>query len=287
MITHDMEKRIREAAQTVTDPAERRVEIMEDRKAIKIGEACGATLHEVYESALKIGIWPYRYLRNRDSLSIEDQLKLAESKVAVIGAGGLGGGVILLLARMGVGHLVVVDKDVFDETNLNRQALSRMDVVGSPKAGVAAQTVAMVNPAVTVTPLHTLLGDENALEILEGSDVAVDGLDNVATRRILDAAAQKLEIPLVHGALAGFEGQMMTVFPGDPGMKVLYGEGDNGPRNPNRPEAVLGVPTITPAVIGAFQAMEVVKILLKRGRPFRKLMIHVDLETGQWDEFIF
>jgi molybdopterin/thiamine biosynthesis adenylyltransferase len=282
-----MEKRIREAAQAVTDPAERCVEILEDQNGLKISEACGATLHEVYKSAMRIGIWPYRYLRNRDSLSIEDQLKLAESKVAVIGAGGLGGGVILLLARMGVGHLVVVDKDVFDETNLNRQALSSMDTIGRPKAAVAAQTVAMVNPAVTVTPLQTSIGDENAPEILEGSDVAVDGLDNVATRRILDAAAQKMEIPLVHGALAGFEGQMMTVFPGDPGMKVLYGSGDNGPRNPNRPEAVLGVPTITPAVIGAFQAMEVMKILLKRGRPFRKVMVHVDLETGQWDEFMF
>ncbi len=287
MITHDMENRIREAARAVTDPAGRCVEIVEDQKALKIGEACGASLHEVYKSAMRIGIWPYRYLRNRDSLSISDQLKLAESRVAVIGAGGLGGGVILLLARMGVGHLAVADKDVFDETNLNRQMLSRMDAIGRPKVEAAAQTVATVNPAVIVTPLHTSLGDENVLEILRGSDVVVDGLDNVATRRVLDTAARQLGIPLVHGAIAGFEGQMMTVFPGDPGIEVLYGSEDNGPPIADRPEAVLGVPTITPAVIGAFQAMEVVKILLKRGRPFRKLMIHVDLETGQWDEFMF
>jgi molybdopterin/thiamine biosynthesis adenylyltransferase len=283
----DMEERIREAARVVTDPAGRRVEVLEDRNALKIGEACGATVQEVYKAALRIGISPYRYLRNRESLSTADQLKLAESKVTVVGAGGLGGGIILLLARMGVGHLVVVDKDVFDETNLNRQALSRMDVIGRSKAEVAAQTVAAINAGVTVTVLQAPFGDENALEILSGSDVAVDGLDNVATRRILDTATQKLGIPLVHGALAGFEGQMMTVFPGDPGMKVLYGSGDNCPPNPNRPEAVLGVPTITPAVIGAFQAMEVVKILLKKGRVFRKLMIHVDLDTGQWNEFMF
>jgi molybdopterin/thiamine biosynthesis adenylyltransferase len=286
MNTDEMERRIREASRTVTDPAERRMEILEDRKGLKIGETCAATLHEVYKSALRIGIWPYRYLRNRDSLSIEDQLKLAESKVAVVGAGGLGGGVILLLARMGIGHLIVVDKDVFDETNLTRQALSTVNGIGRSKSEVAAHTVAVINPGVTVTALQTAFGDENALEILTGSDVAVDALDNVATRRILDAATQKLGIPLVHGALAGFEGQMMTVFPGDPGMKVLYGSGDNGPKNPNRPEAVLGVPTITPAVIGAFQAMEVVKILLKRGRAFRKVMIHVDIEAGQWDEFM-
>jgi molybdopterin/thiamine biosynthesis adenylyltransferase len=287
MNTCGMEKRIREAARSVTDPAERRVEVLEDRNALKIGEACGATVHEVYKAALRIGICPYRYLRNRGSLSTADQLKLAESKVAVVGAGGLGGGVILLLARMGAGHLVVVDKDVFDETNLNRQALSRMDLIGGSKAEVAARTVAEINPGVTVTALQTSLGDENALEILAGCDVAVDALDNVATRRILDTAAQQLGIPLVHGALAGFEGQMMTVFPGDPGMKVLYGSGDNGPPNPNRPEAVLGVPTITPSVISSFQAMEVVKILLKRGRTFRKVMVHLDLETGQWNEFMF
>jgi molybdopterin/thiamine biosynthesis adenylyltransferase len=287
MNTDEIERRIREASRSVTDPAERRMEILEDRDGLKVCETCGATLHEVYKSALRIGIWPYRYFRNRESLSIEEQLKLAESKVAVVGAGGLGGGVILLLARVGIGHLVVVDKDVFDETNLNRQALSTTNGIGRSKSEVAAHTVAAINPGVTVTALQTAFGDENALEILTGSDVAVDALDNVAARRILDAATQKLGIPLVHGALAGFEGQMMTVFPGDPGMKVLYGTGDNGPKNPNRPEAVLGVPTITPAVVGAFQAMEVVKILLKRGRPFRKMMIHVDLEAGQWDEFIF
>jgi molybdopterin/thiamine biosynthesis adenylyltransferase len=287
MDMYDLEKQIREAAKAVIDPAERRVEVLEDRKALKIVDKCGVTLHEVYRAALRVGICPYRYLRNRECLSISDQIKLAESKATIVGAGGLGGGVILLLARMGVGHLVVVDKDVFDETNLNRQALSRMDVIGQSKAAVAAQTVSAINPGVAVTAIQASFEDENASEILAGSDVAVDGLDNVATRRILDRTAQQLGIPLVHGALAGFEGQMMTVFPGDPGMEVLYGEGDNGQRNPNRPEAVLGVPTITPAVISAFQAMEVMKILLKRGRTFRKLMIHVDLETGQWDEFMF
>jgi len=287
MSTDEMEKRIRETSRMVADPAERRVGILDDRSSAIVAEACGATLHDVYKTALRMGICPYRYLRNRESISTADQLKLAESKVVVVGAGGLGGGVVLLLARVGVGHLVVVDKDVFDETNLNRQALSRMDVIGRSKAEVAAQTVAEINPGVKVTPLQASLDDENAMEILEGSHVAVDALDNVATRRILDAAAQKMEIPLVHGALAGFEGQIMTVYPGDPGMKALYGSGDNGPPKPNRPEAVLGVPTITPAVIGAFQAMEAVKILLKRGRPFRKVMIHVDLEAGQWNEFIF
>jgi len=287
MNTSDMKKRIREAARAVMDPAERSIEILDDRNAREIGKACGETLHEVYKTALRIGICPYRYVRNRGCLSVSDQLRLAESKVTIVGAGGLGGGVILLLARMGVGHLVVVDKDVFDETNLNRQALSRMEVIGHSKAEVAAQTVSTINPGVEVTAVQSSFGDDNASEILAGSDVAVDGLDNVATRRVLDRAAQQLGIPLVHGALAGFEGQMMTMFPGDPGMRVLYGEPENGPPNPNRPEAVLGVPTITPAVVSAFQAMEVVKILLKRGRPFRNLMIHLDLETGHLDEFIF
>jgi molybdopterin/thiamine biosynthesis adenylyltransferase len=189
---------LRAKSKKITDPAGREVEILEDAQASKVAEECHSTLHNVYIEALTLGMCPYRYLRNREAISLQDQLRLAKSRVAVIGAGGLGGQVILLLARMGIGTLVVVDYDVFDETNLNRQALSSMETLGKPKPEAAAVTVSSINPGVKVIPCQVKLDSSNAPEILAGSDVAVDALDNVQDRFLLERTAKKLRIPLVH-----------------------------------------------------------------------------------------
>jgi molybdopterin/thiamine biosynthesis adenylyltransferase len=271
----------------ITDPAGREVEILEDAQASKVAEECHSTLHNVYIEALTLGMCPYRYLRNREAISLQEQLRLAKSRVAVIGAGGLGGQVILLLARMGIGTLVAVDYDVFDETNLNRQALSSMETLGKSKPEAAAVTVSSINPGVKVIPCQVKLDSSNASEILAGSDVAVDALDNVQDRFLLERTAKKLGIPLVHGALAGFEGQVMTIFPDDPGLKHLYRNAGAGGDKSKRPESILGVPTLTPSLIATLEAMEVLKIILKREKIFRNAMVHVDLETGQIDKFTF
>jgi molybdopterin/thiamine biosynthesis adenylyltransferase len=276
---------LHERSKSITDPAGREVEILEDIQAASIGDACQCTVHDIYSEALTLGICPYRYLRNREAISLKEQIRLAKSRVAVIGAGGLGGHVILLLARMGIGTLVVVDYDVFDETNLNRQALSSMEALGKPKPEAAAATVSSVNPGVKVIPCQVKLDSSNAPEILTGSNVVVDALDNVQDRFLLERTTKKLGIPLVHGALAGFEGQVMTIFPDDPGLKHLYrNEGAGGDKS-KRPESILGVPTLTPSLIATLEAMEVLKIILKRENIFRKTMVHVDLETGQIDKF--
>jgi molybdopterin/thiamine biosynthesis adenylyltransferase len=129
------------------------------------------------------------------------------------------------------------------------------------------------------------LDGSNAPQILAGANVAVDALDNVKDRFVLEREAKKLGIPLVHGALAGFEGQIMTIFPGDPGLKHLYrNEGAGGDKS-KRPESILGVPTLTPSLIATIEAMEVIKIILKRDKIFRNTMVHVDLETGQMNTF--
>jgi molybdopterin/thiamine biosynthesis adenylyltransferase len=282
-----MKERIQEKSRTITDPAGREVRILEDRHALVIADECHFSLHEVYRLALKLGIYPYRYLRNRDALSQREQLKLAESRVAVVGAGGLGGHVILLLARIGIGHLVVVDHDVFDETNLNRQALCTAEALGRPKAEEASAVVALVNPGVQVTSHRIRIEPSNAAEILAGSDVAVDALDNIQDRFTLEKATKSVAIPLVHGALAGFEGRVMTIFPEDPGLVQLYGGDAVAMDDSPRPEAVLGVPALTPAVIATLQAMEVIKIILKRGRVFRNTMAHADLEAGELRQFVF
>ncbi len=283
----NVHKLLYEKAKKIFDPAGREVEVLEDFQAASIADACQCTVHDVYSQALTLGICPYRYLRNREAISLKEQLRLAKSRVAVIGAGGLGGQVILLLARMGIGTLVVVDYDVFDETNLNRQALSSMETLGKPKPEAAAATVSSINPGVKVIPCQVKLDSSNAPEILTGSNVVVDALDNVQDRFLLERTTKKLGIPLVHGALAGFEGQVMTIFPDDPGLKHLYrNEGAGGDKS-KRPESILGVPTLTPALIATLEAMEVLKIILKREKIFRNTMVHVDLETGQINEFTF
>ncbi|MCD4717393.1 MAG: HesA/MoeB/ThiF family protein [Desulfobacterales bacterium] len=286
-----MNENVRELIQSrskkVTDPAERKILVLEEEQAHSIAGKCGLKIKDVYSEAMELGIYPYRYLRNMETISIEEQFKLSKSRVAVVGAGGLGGNVILLLARLGIGQLVVVDYDVFDETNLNRQALSNVNSLGKSKSEEAVELVGSINPGVEVLPYQVKLNTSNASEILTGSDVVVDALDNIPDRFVVEKVCKKLRIPLVHGALAGFEGQIMTIFPGDPGLKHLYGNESAGSDRSKSPESVLGVPAPIPSLIATLQIMEVFKIILKRGKVFRNVMLHLDLETGEMNEFAF
>jgi len=282
-----LEKRIREKARPIKDLVGRDVLILDEVHADAIAQDLGMTLLDVYKATLSLGIYPRRYLRNRDGISLQDQIKLAESRVAVVGAGGLGGTVIQLLGRIGIGRLTVVDCDVFDETNLNRQAFCTRDWVGQPKALAVQAQLKSINPAVEVHAHIVRLDSANGPEILTGSQVIVDALDNVKDRLTLEALAKTLGVPFVHGALAGFEGQLMTVFPEDPGLKQIYGSGDDRGSGANRPEFLLGVPSITPSIVATLEAMEVLKILLNRGTPFRNKMVYIDLERGEWSQFSF
>ena len=282
--TDPLKKSILDNSRPYKDPADRDVDILEDQQALKISRRFGCRLIDVYRLALQNRVWPFRYIRNRDILTRDEQIKLSEAKVVVIGAGGLGGTVLLLLARIGVGHLGIVDHDVFDETNLNRQALSSMTGIGNFKAVEAQKMIAGINPAVVIDAQCVKLTVAVADKILQNADVVVDALDNVPDRLVLGDSVKKRGIPLVHGAIAGFDGQIMTVFPDDSGLERLYG--DNVEKaDPQRPEAVLGVPAITPTVVACLQAMEVLKILLKRGSILRNRLLHADLEQSRFDLF--
>lgn len=272
-------------SRTMTDPAGRQAQIIEDHSALEMARQCGLGLYEVYQEALKLGVYPCRYIRNLNIISAAEQLTLAQSQVAVIGAGGLGGHVIILLARIGVGRLIVADADRFDETNLNRQILCNQDTLGRSKSRTAADAVASVNPGVKVEPHMLRISDANIDAILAGADVVVDALDNVPDRQMLQEASRRLGIPLVHGAIAGFEGRILSIYPGDTGMRTLYGIEETRPPDTDRPEALLGVPAVTASLIGTFQAMEVIKILLHRGKIWRNIMAYIDLENGSFDEF--
>ncbi len=282
-----MDEKILESSITFKDTAGREVRVLEETSAMEAAADFGCSVRAVHESALGAGICPHRYVRNRETVSMEEQLRLVRSCVAVVGSGGLGGQVLLLLARMGIGFLVAVDSDRFDETNLNRQALSSVPDLDRPKCEVAVRVLEEVNPGVEVRAHPVQMDDTNAQEILAGSNVIVDALDNVPDRFCIQAAARSLKIPLVHGAVAGFEGQLMTIFPEDKGFSLLYGTAHEERHPEKSPEALLGVPAVTPSLVASLQVMEVVKILLNRGTPLRNLMVHVDLEAAEMNRFSF
>lgn len=246
---------------------------------VRLREKTGRSLRELEIFCLDHGIIPWRYLRNIGTIGIEGQKRLLQATVAVVGAGGLGGGVIELLARMGVGHLIVIDGDDFEDNNLNRQLLSREDLLGYSKAEAARERVASINSAVTVTPYREWLTGENAVKLLAGAEVVVDCLDSLPARFLLEEACRQLAVPMVHGAIGGYMGQVMTIFPGDEGLAVIYGPPAGAPER--GVETRLGNPAATPTMVAAWQVHEVVKVLLGRGQPLRRRLLIMDAESGE------
>lgn len=236
--------------------------------------AASSSLHlgDVEKIALENGLLPARYLRNRNMISTEQQLALLQSRVAVFGCGGLGGYIIEELARLGVGHLVVVDPDVFEEHNLNRQLFSSMSLLGEKKVNAALRRVAEINPAVRVRAIDAEVTEENGPAILEKVTVAADGLDSVPARRTLAGLCARLAIPLVHGAIAGWYGHVASQFPGEETLEMLYAR-----KQDKGIETTLGNPSFTPAVIAGLQVAEIVKIVLQTGENVRKRLFAVDL----------
>ncbi|MFA5522871.1 MAG: HesA/MoeB/ThiF family protein [Tissierellales bacterium] len=219
-----------------------------------------------------------RYSRNMDMLSPEENASLSNFKVCVVGCGGLGGYIIEMLARLGIGHLTVVDGDVFEETNLNRQLLSDMDSLGKPKALVAKARVNSVNPLIKVKAINERLTEGNGLDILKDHDVVVDALDSVDTRLLIQNLSEELNTPLVHGAIAGWYGQVTTILPGDRTLDVLYSNRDN-----NGLELELGNPSFTPALVASIEVSEVLKLLIKRGDLLRRRLLIINTLNQEYE----
>jgi len=237
----------------------------------------GVPPRDVELAALEARVLPARYQRNLGTVGWEGQARLLRATVAVLGAGGLGGWVIEGLARMGVGRLIIIDGDVFEENNLNRQALCWEDSLGRPKVEAAAERVRYVNAAVEVVALHTWATPENLPDLLRGADVVVDALDKLPLRIALQRACAELNVPMVHGAIGGYIGQVTTIFPGDAGLRALYGDGDLPERGA---EVEWGNPAATPMMVSAWEVQEVVKILTGRGDVLRGLLLFLDAESG-------
>ena len=199
-----------------------------------------------------------RYKRQILLFGEEGQEKLKRAHIFIAGAGGLGCPIAIYLAVAGVGTITIVDRDVVDQSNLNRQILHADRDIGRKKTASAVEKLRVLNPDITVHAIDTTIGTPNAEKLVGDADGIVDAMDNFATRYLLNELARKKQIPLFHGAIRGMHGQAMTILPGDfPCLACIF------PHAP--PAEVFPVVGTTPGIIGTIQANEVIKYLTGTG----------------------
>ncbi|WP_084252859.1 ThiF family adenylyltransferase [Devriesea agamarum] len=211
------------------------------------------------------------------------QRRLKNSRVAVVGAGGLGSPVLLYLAAAGVGHLTVIDADKVDDTNLQRQIIHGHDTLGTLKVDSAAARIAAINPLVTVSCIPQVLDSSNALDILAGHDVVIDGTDNFPTRYLVSDACEILDLPLVWGSILAFDGQL-AVFWNAGGRGVTYRDVHPTPPPPGSVQncAEAGVLGMLCGQIGSAMANEAVKILTGIGDVLLERIALYDALGARW-----
>ena len=218
-----------------------------------------------------------RYTRNLNCISHDENLILQNSKVCVVGCGGLGGHIIEMLGRLGVGYITAVDADVFEITNLNRQLLSDEKSLGMSKALMAVKRMKIVNSDVEVVPVTEYLDENNASDILDEHDLVIDALDNIDSRLVLEKTCRDLNIPLVHGAIAGWYGQVCSILPGDDTLSRIYNTDIS-----RGVEKELGNPSFTPALVASIEVSEATKILLNKGEILRNKLLFLDLLNNEF-----
>jgi adenylyltransferase/sulfurtransferase len=210
----------------------------------------------------------------------EGQRKLLAAKVLLVGAGGLGSPAALYLAAAGVGTIGVVDADVVDDSNLQRQVIHTTDRIGMPKVESARLTIEALNPDVTVRAIEDRMTPENIFDIIDGYDVIVDGSDNFATRYLLNDATVLKKIPVVHGSIFRFDGQVTVLDPRDeasPCYRCLFPSPPPPELAPNCAEA--GVLGVLPGLIGMIQTTEAIKLVLGIGEPLTGRLLMVDARS--------
>jgi molybdopterin/thiamine biosynthesis adenylyltransferase/rhodanese-related sulfurtransferase len=212
------------------------------------------------------------------------QQKLLDAKVLLLGAGGLGSPAALYLAAAGVGTLGVIDMDVVDASNLQRQILHNLDRVGERKVDSAKKTLTALNPDVNVVTYDVRLGADNILNIIDGFDVIVDGTDNFPTRYLVNDASLLKRIPVVHGSIFRFEGQATVFAPYEgPCYRCMIPEPPPAELAPSCAEA--GVLGVLPGIIGSIQAMEAIKLILGLGDPLIGRLLAYDAEEESFRNF--
>lgn len=219
-----------------------------------------------------------RYLKNHAAISVTEQSQLANRHILIVGCGGLGGYLLEYLGRLGVGYITIVDGDVFDETNLNRQLLSSQMNLGKPKVLAAKHRMLAINPLVHLETVQENLTEENAASLIKDHDIVLDALDNIPARLLLQRTCKEVGLPLVHGALAGWYGQVCVIQPGEDLLDLIYGNYDIEQGE----ELETGSLSFTAGLVASIQASEAVKLLL--GKPtLNRELLAVDLLRSQFD----
>lgn len=221
-----------------------------------------------------------RYSRNEKMLTPEENKSLKNFKVAVIGCGGLGGYCIEMLARLGIGSIVCVDGDAFDESNLNRQLFSEEALIGHSKARTAEMRIGRINSEIRVKAYGVMLTETNYQQMITTCDVVVDAVDSIETKLFLQNICEKLNLPLIHGAIGGWYGQVSTILPGDRTLDMIY-------KNKRSIEKELGNPSFTPGTIASIQVAEVLKVLLNKGDILIKKLLFIDLLNHDYEVLEF
>ena len=241
-------------------------------KQVALAEKTGLSLAQIENAAYDSGIVPLRYKRNLDALSLVEQALLLNSRVTVVGCGGLGGWALQELARVGVGTICAWDYDSFEESNLNRQNLAYFSDIGQPKVDVAALVLKSINPAVEFIGLKRRFVGEPDEGLLAGTRVVIDALDNAGSRLALAAVCRKLDLPLIHGAVHGWGGQLCTQFPEDNNIEKIY---EN--YYVNQRSTTPSVLSFVPAALASLQVAEAVKVILGRGEILRNRLLILNM----------
>jgi molybdopterin-synthase adenylyltransferase len=253
-------------------------------KSVKsISSKFNKSLKKIEIISLENDIIPMRYARNMNAISSKDQIMLLKAKICIIGLGGLGGFVSEMLARIGIGELILIDGDKFDDTNLNRQALSSEDLLNFPKVRVAEKKLKSINSSVLTRCYENFLNKDNAERLINGADVAVDCLDNLKTRFLLEKACKKNGIPLVSAAVAGTAGQATTIFPEDDGFSKIFGYRKSDIEK--GAESYLGCLPFTVNMLASIEVSEVIKIILNKGYLLRNKLLFIELMDNSFDVF--
>lgn len=239
---------------------------------VTIAKATQLAGHQVEAEALDMGILPTRYARNMSEISHADQIKLLRSTVAQVGLGGLGGSLLELFLRAGIGHIKGADGDFFEESNLNRQSLSSVSYLGQSKVHSAKLRAEEINPSTTFSGHASFLDEKTLPEFLSGCHVAVDALGGLAMRNQLQQAAAQSNIPLVTGALAGWTGYVGVVLPGQCGPSDFMG-------SDNSAEEKLGCPAPAVACIASLMATETLKLITSSQSVLAGKIMIIDLKS--------
>ncbi len=217
---------------------------------------------------------------NVPALSQEELKRIQEKRVLVCGCGGLGGWIVEMLVRLGVGHITAVDGDLFEESDLNRQLLADRTTLGRNKAAVARERARNICPDISFVAAENFMTAENAEDLCAGHDLVMDALDTAAARLMLSDACTRLNIPLIHGAIEGWQVQAALVLPGSGLLHAIYGKGEED-------SAVHSSLSFAAAYCASVQVSEAALLLSGRKPTLEGKVLICDLSNGEMEKIVF